>query len=336
MSIFLGILKGLGLLALFFAGALCSWMKHKRNQKREFKDYINSHQEELKKQTSKELEKLNKAKNDVLVEETRLEEKRKLTEQLLKELDERRQSEIQHKEEIIEETIKGYFSREVDSYKKDIEIDLDYLRQEAVKDWESQMAELNARAEAARASLQETLDDLADWQKRRDAINADIQRAKLLEQQTDYYRICLSKSAKEDIAYLLSIVEKFNNKETIYKLIWSEYIQQPFKTMLNHVLGNTEPRNVIYMIENITTKEIYIGKTKAEVSKRWTEHIKTSLNIGSISRTNIHKALFNNWDNFTFSIIEQVDNDTNLSDREKFYIEFYQSNVYGYNIKSGG
>ena len=336
MSIFLGILKGLGLLALFFAGALCSWMKHKRNQKREFKDYINSHQEELKKQTSKELEKLNKAKNDVLLEETRLEEKRKLIEQLLKELDERRQSEIQHKEEIIEETIKGYFSREVDSYKKDIEIDLDYLRQEAVKDWESQMAELNARAEAARASLQETLDDLADWQKRRDAINADIQRAKLLEQQTDYYRICLSKSAKEDIAYLLSIVEKFNNKETIYKLIWSEYIQQPFKTMLNHVLGNTEPRNVIYMIENITTKEIYIGKTKAEVSKRWTEHIKTSLNIGSISRTNIHKALFNNWDNFTFSIIEQVDNDTNLSDREKFYIEFYQSNVYGYNIKSGG
>ena len=90
------------------------------------------------------------------------------------------------------------------------------------------------------------------------------------------------------------------------------------------------------MIQNIKTKEIYIGKTKAEVSKRWTEHIKTSLNIGTISRTLIHKALFNDWDNYSFAILEEVSADANLNDREKYYIDFYQTNVYGYNIKSGG
>lgn len=106
--------------------------------------------------------------------------------------------------------------------------------------------------------------------------------------------------------------------------------------MLNRVLENRDPRNVIYMIQNLDTKEIYIGKTKAEVSKRWTEHVKTSLNIGSISRTKIHPALFNNWDRFAFSILEEISDNANLNEREKYYINFYQSDIYGYNIKSGG
>lgn len=106
--------------------------------------------------------------------------------------------------------------------------------------------------------------------------------------------------------------------------------------MLNRVLANKDPKNVIYMIQNTTTKETYIGKTKSEVSKRWTEHIKTSLNIGSISNTKIHPALFNNWDNFIFSILEEVPDEASLSEREKYYINFYQSDIYGYNIKSGG
>ena len=78
------------------------------------------------------------------------------------------------------------------------------------------------------------------------------------------------------------------------------------------------------------------GKTKAEVSKRWTEHIKTSLNIGTISRTNIHKALFNNWDKFSFTVLEEIPSDVNLGEREKYYIKFYESDIFGYNIKSGG
>ena len=178
--------------------------------------------------------------------------------------------------------------------------------------------------------------EINEYKAQRDAINQEILRSRALNEKQDFYRIQLKEEDKEDINYLISIVARFNNKETIYKLIWTEYLQKPFKLMLNRVLGGKDPKNVIYMIKNLNTQEIYIGKTKGDVSKRWTEHIKTSLNIGTISRSNIHKALFNHWDEYSFSIVEEVKNEDKLSERERYYINFYESNIYGYNIKSGG
>lgn len=106
--------------------------------------------------------------------------------------------------------------------------------------------------------------------------------------------------------------------------------------MLKNVLGGKECKSVIYKITNTTTGEIYIGKTKADVSKRWTEHIKTSLGIGTVARSKVHDALYNHWDNFTFEVIESSIDESALSEREKYYINFYQSNIYGYNMNSGG
>ena len=182
----------------------------------------------------------------------------------------------------------------------------------------------------------EILDELEEFRRKREVVNQEILRARALEEQQDFYRIQLDEASKQDITFLLSIIDRFNNKEVIYKLIWSEYIQKPFKSMINRVLSGRDPKNVIYMIKNMDINEIYIGKTKAEVSKRWTEHIKTSLNIGTISRTNIHKALFNNWDKFSFTVLEEVPSDANLGERERYYIKFYESDIFGYNIKSGG
>ena len=126
-----------------------------------------------------------------------------------------------------------------------------------------------------------------------------------------------------------------HNKQILYKLVWSTYLQQAYKNTFNNILGGRDPKNVIYCIENIHTGKKYIGKTSAEVSKRWIEHIKTSLNIGTIKSTNIHKALYNHWDDFIFYIIEKTEKEK-LSEREKYYISFYESDRYGYNIKAGG
>lgn len=214
-------------------------------------------------------------------------------------------------------------------------------RDKELKEW-AQSAQEAANFKAAQErkliekETQQKIDELDAYRAKVDAANKEILRRRALEEKQEFYSIQISESTKRDINYLLSIVDNFNNKEAIYKLIWSEYIQAPFKSMLNRVLQNRDPRNVIYMIQNFETKEIYIGKTKAEVSKRWTEHIKTSLNIGAISRTKIHTSLFNHWDKFVFSILEEVPDNANLNEREKYYINFYQSDIYGYNIKSGG
>jgi HKD family nuclease len=154
-------------------------------------------------------------------------------------------------------------------------------------------------------------------------VNEAILRQRELEEKQDFYRICLSFQSKEDIKYLLSIIDNIKNKQLLYKLIWSEYLQKPFGELLKRLFAGKDPRCVIYKITNLKTGEIYIGKTKAEVSKRWTEHIKTSLNIGTVARSKIHDALFSNWDNFSFEVLERVEDETQLSSREKFYISFY-------------
>ncbi|MDV3427666.1 MAG: GIY-YIG nuclease family protein [Bacillota bacterium] len=105
--------------------------------------------------------------------------------------------------------------------------------------------------------------------------------------------------------------------------------------MINNNFGSKVPKNVIYCIERISDNKKYIGKTSAEVSRRWTDHIKNSLSIGTIKRQPVHDALYNDWDNFTFSIIEEVKDDK-LNEREKFYINFFETDKYGFNIKSGG
>ena len=210
------------------------------------------------------------------------------------------------------------------------------MQQEAKKQHEELMAQFGEKAAEMNEQLSALTESINEYSAKQAAINEAIMRQRALEEQQDFCRICLTPEAKSDINYLISIIPNLKNPTTLYKLIWSEYIQKQFNQMLKNVLGATDPRNVIYSITNLKTNEIYIGKTKAEVSKRWSEHIKSSLNIGTIKSTKIHEALYNHWDEFVFAVVEKVPLEENLSMREKFYIDFYQSNIYGYNLKSGG
>ncbi|MBQ2176335.1 MAG: GIY-YIG nuclease family protein [Alphaproteobacteria bacterium] len=196
--------------------------------------------------------------------------------------------------------------------------------------------EFNQKEEELVAKLTELTTARDRLQNEVDTINAENHKAELEQHDIDMHRIILSDSAKEDLKFLDSITSKLHHPEILYKLMWSEYVQKPFQQMVKNIFGDDVPRNVIYCIENLENHKKYIGKTSAEVNKRWAEHVKSSLNIGTISAANIHKVLYLDWDNFYFSIIEKVDNDQKLSDREKFYIDFYKSNIYGYNIKAGG
>lgn len=182
------------------------------------------------------------------------------------------------------------------------------------------------------AELQKEIDD---FRARRAVINKAIALENEQIEEQDKHRILLSSQDKEDIRYLLSIEDKINNKQLLRKLIWSEYLQKPFNDMLKRLFSGSPPKNVIYCIENITNHKKYIGKTTAEVSKRWTEHIKTSLEIGTIKSQDIHKVLYGNWDNFTFSIITITEKEK-ISSEEKYYIKLFESDIYGYNMKGGG
>ena len=218
----------------------------------------------------------------------------------------------------------------------------DWVRMEEEKEKErlSQLRNKNEEAlkkekEIYEVEIKEIKEELEDIRSRRAAINEEIRDKEEQERYNEIHSVNLTDGEKEDIYFLLSLEDKLHNKQVLYKLIWSTYLQPAYKNTFNNILGNHNPKNVIYCIENINTGKKYIGKTSAEVSKRWIEHIKTSLNIGTIKTTKIHKALYKHWDEFIFYIVQKTSKE-NLSELEKYYINFYESDKYGYNIKAGG
>lgn len=222
---------------------------------------------------------------------------------------------------------------------KALNLELDMAQSQKIMALNAEFSEYSSQQQKIIDSmLEETKkiqNELEDFRTQREAINQAIALENSKEEEKLKHQISLSLQDKEDIKYLLSIEEKINNKQLLRKLIWSEYLQKPFNEMLKRLFLGNPPKNVIYCIENIHNHKKYIGKTSTEVSKRWTEHIKTSLEIGTIKSQNIHKALYGHWDEFTFSVIV-VSEKEKISADEKYYIKFFESDIYGYNMKSGG
>ena len=91
----------------------------------------------------------------------------------------------------------------------------------------------------------------------------------------------------------------------------------------------------IYKITNIENKKCYIGKS-LNVKKRLQDHVKGALGIRTISDQKIHREMAREgiW-NFRFELLCECEKEE-LSEKEKYYISYFDSQNYGYNIASGG
>lgn len=91
----------------------------------------------------------------------------------------------------------------------------------------------------------------------------------------------------------------------------------------------------IYKITNTLNNKVYIGQTVKTVSKRFTQH-KNNSNKEYFSQIVLYKA-FNKYgiENFICEEIEEVPNEK-LDEREKYWIEYYDSYFNGYNSTLGG
>lgn len=148
--------------------------------------------------------------------------------------------------------------------------------------------------------------------------------------------INISDADKSDIEILMTyVIPKIQHTDTIYKLIWSEYYQAPTNELLTNILPNHDCSG-IYKITNLENKKCYIGRS-TNVKRRLIDHIKSSIGIGTIANQKIHDVMREEglW-NFSFELLEECTKDQ-LGDREKYYIEFFQSNQpqFGYNVVSG-
>lgn len=218
-----------------------------------------------------------------------------------------------------------------------INYELEEKRKSAAEAFESERNELNNSFEKHKKEIDIELLSLKgvleDFKKKQEVIGQEIQRRRAIEEQTDFYRICLTEQQISDVQILWEVIPKLYNRSNLNKLIYDVYYSKEVQAMIKRVLNGTQPSG-IYKITRLKTGEIYIGKS-TNVKDRWTQHCKTASGCGSIAHSTLHTTMEKDGiQNFTFELLEEVPKDK-LSEREKYWINFYKSKEYGMNEKEG-
>lgn len=215
---------------------------------------------------------------------------------------------------------------EIDKQKKEIFDDYG----EVVKEYEGMKARAKEKYDKVMEEYNTTI------AKKKEEIQNLIEQFKKDEEarkESDFYRIAIPESFKGDIVKLKSIAAQLSKPSTLYKLIWKEYYENSFNAMVGRVLGSEADKSGIYKITNINNQMVYIGQA-VNIGSRWRTHVKRGLKAEEGTSNRLYTALWEEGvENFTFQVVEFCDR-KDLTEREKFYISFYNTKEYGYNSKS--
>ena len=257
-------------------------------------------------------------------------------EQAIKTLEETmRLGQIQ-KEEMFKE-LEDYRKNQMEAISHNVEIIREIKTNEALIQVEQDKAKMLEDYEAEKKLKQDEINQityqLESFRAKQEAVNQEILRRRELEEQKDFYRVCLSSDCIADINLLQVTRQNLKKPEIIDKIIYDTYVAKPVLEMIKRVLQNTTCSG-IYKITCLETKEIYIGKS-TDIKNRWQQHCKTAFNCGTIASSVLHRKMQQyGIENFTFELLEKVSKDQ-LSEREAFYIDFYQSKKVGLNERRG-
>lgn len=149
-----------------------------------------------------------------------------------------------------------------------------------------------------------------------------------------YYTIQLPTEYQEDIEFLLTTVAaKVQHPDIISKIVWQEYVKPNLEDTFKRIEIKSEPG--IYKLTSLLNGKCYVGKS-TDVKRRLTDHFKSVVGIASIADQAVHHAIrkegFWNW---TIEIITYCEKDE-LSDLERYYIDFFKGQEFGYNKNAGG
>lgn len=149
----------------------------------------------------------------------------------------------------------------------------------------------------------------------------------------DFYKLQVTDIELDDIKKLNSIKPMLHNPVILSKLIWSTYFQKPYKALCSRILGENVVCG-IYKITDLTTEQHYIGQS-VDCGKRWADHIKAGLGIDNNGTNKLYKAMqAHGVENFTFELLESCERKL-LDEKEKFFINLYQSDKFGLNVTKG-
>ena len=202
--------------------------------------------------------------------------------------------------------------------------------QEAYEHADAAHAEKMTRLKEEQDSAAAALNTLKETRK---AAYEAILKQKQIKQNKDSYRLLPSNQDLEDIYALEHVKRGLHKPRILSMLIWQTYFQPLAKKQFPVILKD-KTKIGIYKITNIKTDESYIGQS-VDVYKRWTDHCKAGLGIDTPAGNKLYKAMLEyGLENFTFELLCECPKEE-LDEKERYFIELYQADLYGYNSTKG-
>lgn len=196
----------------------------------------------------------------------------------------------------------------------------------AEADHSQKMSRLEDELNGAAAQLQKLKDT------RKAAHQALLKQQEIKENKENY---CLIPTAQElqDIYALEHVKRGLHKPRILSMLIWQTYFQ-PLAKQKFPVILQDKTKMGIYKITNLKTDECYIGQS-VDIYKRWTDHCKAGLGIDTPAGNKLYKSMQDyGLQNFSFELLCECPKQE-LDEKEKYFIQLYQSDLYGYNGTKG-
>lgn len=154
-----------------------------------------------------------------------------------------------------------------------------------------------------------------------------------IKENKDNYRLLPSEADLADSRRLEIVKREINKPRILCMLIWQTYWQPLAKKQFPLIL-QAKTKCGIYKITNQITDECYIGQA-VDIYKRWNEHCKCGLGIDTPPGNKLYKSMQEyGLNNFTFELIEEC-NQFELNEKERYFIELYQADTFGFNSTGG-
>ena len=177
---------------------------------------------------------------------------------------------------------------------------------------------------------EEKLESLVQTEK---AAKAVLLKQKEQKNKIDNYRLIPSDSELLEIKELEGIKKELRKPRVLSMLIWQTF-WQPLAKVKFPIILQSKTKMGIYKITNIKTQECYVGQS-VDIYKRWCEHCKAGLGIDTPPGNKLYKAIQSEGlENFTFELLSQC-KQNELNDRERYFIQLFQADTYGYNGNIG-
>ncbi len=250
-----------------------------------------------------------------------LDNQNKINKDITRSIEEKKQQLITLQEDVNKSFIeididKENYEKEVAQHKSELEESLQSIMQKYLNE-EKQLSEtIKGYEQKIQAYIEE--------EKRREEMNSQL----------DFYRLTLTESEINDVIRLMEFSSSISRPDVLRKLIYKTYFEKQMNDLLGRVVGANSEVSGIYKITHIESKKSYIGQT-TNIKDRWRTHLKRGLGIDTPITNKFYSSMMQlkPW-NFTWEVIEYCPKEQ-LNEKEKYWIDFHQTNSWGWNSKGG-